>query len=471
MASGKEEDRTADVLVIFGITGDLARKMTFRALYRLERRGRLNCLIIGVGRRADWGHDTLRSRARESIEETVPDFDEKVFQQLAERMRFVAGDYTRADTYKRLAKEIGDANRPVFYLEVPPSLFARIVRELGKSGLADGARVVIEKPFGHDLESARELQSELREVLEEKQILRIDHYLGKEPVMDITYLRFANSVFEPVWNRNYVSHVQMTIAEDFGVEDRGSFYDPVGALRDVVQNHMLQILGLVAMEPPAGNHRDSIRDKKVELFKAIRPADPKKYVRGQYEGYREVDGVAADSQTETFAALELEIDNWRWAGVPFFLRAGKYMPLKQTEVSVVFHRPPRLGVGSGRLPEPNQMTTRIDPKPGARLRFFAKKAGEEAFDTADLEVLFEKLPGEEPEPYERLLGDAIEGRQELFTREDAVEETWRVVEPLLESDVPVEPYEPGSWGPESAKRLVRGVCEWYDPWRPDGDGT
>ena len=225
------------------------------------------------------------------------------------------------------------------------------------------------------------------------------------------------------------------------------------------------------MEPPTGNHPDSIRDKKVELFKAIRPADPKKYVRGQYKGYRDVEGVAKDSETETFAALELEIDNWRWSGVPFFLRAGKYMPLKQTEVSVVFKRPPPLGVGSGRLPEPNQMTTRIDPKPGARMRFFVKKAGEEAFDTADLRVLFEKKPGEDPEPYERLLGDALEGRRQLFTREDAVEETWRVVEPLLDADVPTESYEPGSWGPESAKRLVRGVCEWYDPWRPDGEDS
>jgi glucose-6-phosphate 1-dehydrogenase len=463
-------DRAADALVIFGISGDLARKMTFRALYRLERRGALDCPIYGVARRADWGHETLRTRARESVEQTVADYDPDVFKRLAARMRYVPGDYTKAETYERLAAEIEGAEQPLFYLEVPPVLFAPVVRGLGDAGIASGARVVIEKPFGHDLASARKLQAELLEVLEEDQIYRIDHYLGKEPVMDITYLRFANSVLEPVWNRNYVSHVQMTIAEDFGVEDRGSFYDPVGTLRDVVQNHMLQVLALVAMEPPAGNHPDSIRDKKLELFKAIRPVDPQRYVRGQYRGYREVDGVAEDSRTETYAALELEIDNWRWSGVPFFLRAGKCMPLKQTEVNVVFKRPPRLGVGRGRLPEPNQMVVRIDPTPGARLRFLAKKAGVEEFEFADLEVLFERVPGSEPEPYERLLGDALMGRKELFTREEGVEETWRVVEPLLEDADPPEVYEPGSWGPQGAQRLVRGVCEWYEPWLPAQDG-
>jgi glucose-6-phosphate 1-dehydrogenase len=462
-----ETDRSADVLVIFGIAGDLARRMTFRALYRLERAGKLDCPIVGVARRADWDHETLRSTAREAIDESVADFEQEVFARFAARLRFVPGDYADAETYRRLAQEIGDVRRPVFYLEVPPALFAPIVRQLDEAGLTDGARVVIEKPFGHDLESATNLQAELREVLEEEQILRIDHYLGKEPVMDITYLRFANSVLEPVWNRGFVSHVQMTIAEDFGVEQRGAMYDPLGALRDVVQNHMLQVLALIAMEPPAGNHRDSIRDKKVELLKAIRPADPEKYVRGQYEGYRDVPGVAPDSGTETFAALELDIDNWRWSGVPFFVRAGKCLPVKQTEVNVFFHRPPRLGVGSGPLPEPNRMVIRVDPRPGALLRFFAKKGGVEEFDTADLEVLFEKVPGQDPEPYERLLGDALSGRDELFLRKDSVEESWRVVEPLLDDPPPVETYARGTWGPERAGQILRGVCDWYEPWMPN----
>ncbi|HEY1354718.1 MAG TPA: glucose-6-phosphate dehydrogenase [Solirubrobacterales bacterium] len=463
----KQRDHRADVLTIFGITGDLARKMTFRALYQIEAREKFptKLRIVGVAI-DDWTVEQLREHAREAIGATVKDPDEDVFDRLAARISYIQGDYADADTFERVAKELGKPKRPVFYLEVPPSLFATVVEGLGRAGLVDDARVVIEKPFGHDLQSAKELNAELQQVLREDQILRIDHYLGKEPVMDITYLRFANSILEPVWKRQYVSHVQMTIAENFGVDDRGRFYDAVGAMRDVIQNHALQVLSLIAMEPPAGHGEDSIRDKKLELFKAVRTADPEQYVRGQYEGFHDVENVAPDSTTETFAALELEIDNWRWSGVPFFIRTGKCMPEKASEVTIVFKRPPMLKVGGERQPEPNELTVRIEPEPGSRMRLFAKEAGEEALEAADLEVLFEKEPGSDPEPYERLLGDALAGRTELFTREDAVEETWRIVEPLLEEPGPVYPYEKGTWGPKEAEKLTRGVARWRDPWLP-----
>jgi glucose-6-phosphate 1-dehydrogenase len=458
-------DKAADVLAIFGISGDLAKKMTFRALYRMQCAGMLHCPVVGVAL-DDWDDEALRKHAREAVETTVKSPDSEALDAMLANLSYVQGDYGDASTYDRVAKALGDAKQPVFYLEIPPSLFATVVKGLGKAGLVDHAHVVIEKPFGHDLESARALNEELREVLEEGQILRIDHYLGKEPVLDITYLRFANSILEPVWSRSYVSHVQMTIAEDFGVDDRGRFYDSVGAMRDVIQNHALQVLALIGMEPPSGNDPDSVRDKKLEFFRAMRAADPKRYVRGQYDGFLEVKDVDPKSTTETFAAVELQVDNWRWSGVPFFIRAGKCMPAKSSEVTAVFRRPPLLGIGHGKTPEPNKMTFRIEPTPGSRMRMFQKKATAEEFEPADLEVLFESTPGADPEPYERLLGDALNGVHTLFTRQDAIEETWRVVQPLLDHPGKPQPYEQGTWGPQAANDLVKGVTHWSEPWLP-----
>jgi glucose-6-phosphate 1-dehydrogenase len=467
--SGPPAGTHGDALVIFGITGDLAKKMTLKALYDLCENGTLKVPVIGVGR-TDWSDDDLRQHAREAIEARIEarqrgGIDEDVFKKFADCLSYVQGDYMDRATYERLKKALSPAKHPVFYLEIPPSLFAGVIQGLGSAGLTKGARVVIEKPFGHDLQSAIELNDQIHQVLDEDQIYRIDHFLGKEPVQDITYLRFANSVFEPIWNRRYVESVQITMAEDFGVDDRGSFYDSVGALRDVVQNHILQTLALVAMEPPsAGANTDAIRDAKLDLFRAIPDANPNRYVRGQYEGYGEIEGVDPNSTTETFTALRLDIQNWRWFGVPFFIRAGKQLAEKVTEVRVVLQSPPQIGIGGGPIPKTDEIVLRIDPDPGAFFLLEAKQPGQDALRRVHLDLLFKEQFGDQPGPYERLLADALAGNQQRFAREDMVLQTWRIMQPLLDNPCQLEHYRRGTWGPEGASNLLHGYGGWRRPW-------
>ncbi|MEP7061534.1 MAG: glucose-6-phosphate dehydrogenase [Betaproteobacteria bacterium] len=450
----------SDVLVFFGITGDLAYKQIFPALQSLIRHTGHSPPVIGVAR-SPLSDDQLRARARDSVEKHGG-LDAAAFAKLSARLHYVDGDYADASTYVRLKKALGDAKRPLYYLAIPPSMFTTVVDGLARSGCATDARVIVEKPFGHDLASAQALNDTLRRSFPESAIFRIDHYLGKEPVANLLYFRFANSFVEPIWNRNHVASVQITMAESFGVQGRGRFYDEVGAIRDVVQNHMLQVTGLLAMEAPIRRNADAARDERLRVFRAMRPLAPEDVVRGQFRGYRDEPGVTAGSQVETFAALKLHIDTWRWEGVPFYIRAGKRLAVTATEVIVKLKRPPLAVFDSIAPGQSNQFRFRLSPEVFISVGARVKAPGEEMVGE-DVELIARRVPGDEMTPYERLLGDAIEGDTSLFASADSIEAAWRVVDPVLMDAKPPDFYEPGSWGPTAADRIIAGDGGWHNP--------